>query len=232
MITKSIERPKVPFNSEVLRWAREWRQRSIDDAAKKVGARPEQIKAWESGEAVPTVRQARILADFYDRAFLEFFLPEPPDVPEPRILPDFRMHAGQAPPAENREVREIQRWTETQRINALDLFEELGDQPAELPGELFASLQSSPEEAAAVARRVSGFSIEEQLRLPQDEDALPTLLREILERLGILTFRLTELKHFGIRGICLAEFPLPVVVFAMRHHQPKPLRLLMSLVMY
>jgi transcriptional regulator with XRE-family HTH domain len=92
MITKSIERPKVPFNSEVLRWAREWRQRSIDDAAKKVGARPEQIKAWESGEAVPTVRQARILADFYDRAFLEFFLPEPPDVPEPRILPDFRMH--------------------------------------------------------------------------------------------------------------------------------------------
>lgn len=213
MNTKMKDHPAIPFNSEILRWAREWRQRSIEDAARKVGTQPNKVVAWESGKATPTVRQARILADYYDRAFLEFFLPEPPRVPRPQILPDFRMHAGAAPPADDRDVLEIQGWTETQRINALDLYAELGERPPEIPEDLFTNVATDPENAAARTRAVIDFPIRMQFELPADDDALPSLLRQKFESLGVLTFRLTELKHFGIRGICLAQFPLPVIVF-------------------
>jgi Zn-dependent peptidase ImmA (M78 family) len=174
---------------------------------------PNKLRHGEAGKAAPTVRQARILADFYDRAFLEFFLPEPPVVSEPKGIPDFRMQAGIVPPADDREVLEIQRWTATQRVNALDLFDEVGEEPPELPAGMFSTLVDRPEQAAAVARELLNFPIEQQLNLPADEDALPAMLRQKLESLGVLTLRLTELKRFGIRGICLAEFPLPVVVF-------------------
>jgi transcriptional regulator with XRE-family HTH domain len=76
MGAKTVNRPDVPFNTNVLRLARDWRQRTIEDTAKRVGTSPEHVRAWEAGDAVPTVRQARILADFYDRPFLEFFLPD------------------------------------------------------------------------------------------------------------------------------------------------------------
>jgi len=63
----------MPINRDVLRWARERIQLSYDDAAEGAGVKPQQIEEWESGPRVPTVRQARKLAQVYDRPFLEFF---------------------------------------------------------------------------------------------------------------------------------------------------------------
>ncbi|MGH6862847.1 MAG: helix-turn-helix domain-containing protein, partial [Methylocella sp.] len=108
------------LNPKVLRSAREWRGRTVEEAATKIDKRPEDIVAWETNSgAAPTVRQARILAEFYGRAFLEFFLPELPVVPLPTLVPDYRMQAGVTPPTENRELQAIQQWAETQRLNAL-----------------------------------------------------------------------------------------------------------------
>jgi Zn-dependent peptidase ImmA (M78 family) len=124
------------------------------------------------------------------------------------------MHAGVGPPEDVRHVQEIQQWAETQRINALDLFSELGEQPPDIAPNLFKTGDANPDVSAAEIRETIGFPTQQQLHLSKsDLGSLPTLMREKFEALGILTLRHTDLKRFGIRGICLAEFPLPVIVF-------------------
>lgn len=62
---------ELPFNRTIFRWARERRQMDVEEAAERIGTIPEKLDEWERGDAVPTVRQARVLADVYGRAFLD-----------------------------------------------------------------------------------------------------------------------------------------------------------------
>jgi Zn-dependent peptidase ImmA (M78 family)/transcriptional regulator with XRE-family HTH domain len=205
----------------MLKWAREWRGHTLEDAARRVNKKPEDIAAWErvtnSQEAVerPTVKQARSLADLYDRSFLEFFRSEPPPIKEPDLVPDFRMHRGADKPNETHELKIIQGWAEAQRQNALDLYAELGDQPPIVPSELFVDAETDVDIAASNARQVIRFSMSEQFGLrASDQSKLPEIIRHKFETAGILTLRHTGLSAFQVRGICIFASLLPVVVFA------------------
>jgi Zn-dependent peptidase ImmA (M78 family) len=203
----------VTYNKDVLRWARERRGISVAEAAAKLKKQPSDIENWERGVGAPTVNQARELAKFYGRPFLEFFLPEPPAVPTPRTVPDFRMHAGVLPPIQDAQVVEIQQWVAAQRTNALDLFQEIGERPKDIPTNPSYTLSADPEAAASIARSAVAFSIQDQINLPEREQyRLPDVLRRKLENFGILTLKLGRLRDFDIRGICIAERPLPVIV--------------------
>lgn len=148
------------------------------------------------------------------RRCLEFFAKEIPNVIEPQLIPDFRLYRDASSPAENQHLLKIQAWAETQRLNALDLFEILGEAPPIFPERLYAALSSSPSDAAALAREVSGFQISEQTELKSGErDTLPKTLRRRLERLGMLVLQRNTLAHFRTRGLCIFASPLPVIVF-------------------
>lgn len=214
-MTPSVTRQRrsIGINPEVLKWAREWRGRTTEDVAKKLGKQPADIEAWEQGKKSPTVRQARELAGYYDRPFLEFFLDLPPELTVPDLVPDYRMHAGQVPRQENRDLQAIQQWAESKRTDALDLFRELGIEIPRIPAALFATLEADPEELAVRSRDAMGFPIHEQMKLTRsDAFSMPVILRARLERLGVLTLRRPDLKDFRARGICIARFPLPVIV--------------------
>jgi len=213
-IMSSSLKEQIPFNPVMLRWAREWRGLSIEEVAKKIGKKPEDIFDWENNNRNPTVKQARSLSDLYGRPFLEFFLPRPPDIYAPKSVPDFRTHRGVDSPADNRLVRDIHRWAETQRINAIDLFAEIGESPAEVPRQILANLETPPDEAANSARIAIGFSFEDQVQLHQNEiDKLPEILRRKFEGVGILTLKRSDMRSVGVRGMCVAKFPLPVIAF-------------------
>lgn len=202
------------LNPAVLKWAREWRGRTLEEAAKKAKKSVHDIQAWERGEKTPTVKQARDLVTYYDRPFLELLLPEPPQLPEPISLPDYRTRRGTERPAQNWELRDIQQWAATQRINALDLYSEIGEQPPAFPQALFAQLGETPAAAASRSREILQFPIEQQVRMTGKEaKKLPDILRQLFEGVGILTLRRTDLAKLRVRGICIAEFPLPVIVF-------------------
>lgn len=95
----------------------------------------------------------------------------------------------------------------------MDLFAELGERPTQIPKNLFCSLKTSTEEAAETARRIVNFQVSAQFSLKKGEAyKLPTLIRKQLESIGILTLKESKLKSYGIRGFCIAEFPLPVIV--------------------
>ena len=109
----------------MLRWARQWRGRTLEEAAAKVHKTPDEIAKWElkhrpDDVTGPTVKQARELAALYDRSFLEFFRDAPPTLAEPELVPDFRMHKGvETDESDVRELKAIQSWAEEKRTNAL-----------------------------------------------------------------------------------------------------------------
>lgn len=206
--------PQLPYNGSILRWAREWRGKTIEEAAKRLQTNPDNVEAWEKGDGTPTVRQARMLADFYERSFLEFFLEEAPQLREPELVPDFRLQKGADDPQENREIWHIQRWAETQRLNALDLLDMMGEEPPTVPKSLQATVDSNPEQLAELVRKEGAFGIRQQIDLKSNErNKLPKLIRTAFERLGVLVLRRTDLSNYGVRGITVAEFPLPTIVF-------------------
>ncbi|MEH3039775.1 MAG: ImmA/IrrE family metallo-endopeptidase [Sphingomonas paucimobilis] len=214
MNAEALEPPRLPFRGQMLRWAREWRGRSVEDAAKKLNTNPANIEAWERGDGVPSVRQARILAGFYERGFLEFFLETPPPVTESALVPDFRLHRDATDPSGDRELRAIQAWAEEQRLNALDLFEMLGDTPPPFATELFATAASNPETIAAAARKATALGVDEQMGLlPAERSNMPKLVRRAIERLGVLVLKESALAKYGVRGLCVFATPLPVIVY-------------------
>src|SRR5882757_401898 len=116
MASAARKKDPIPFNPDVLRWAREWRGRSIDEVAAKLKQPAEKIQEWEDkkNDSVPTVSQARTLADFYDRAFLEFLRTSIPPVREPELIPDLRRprDAKKLSAEQERDLKSIQTWAE------------------------------------------------------------------------------------------------------------------------
>ena len=214
MTAEALRSPSLPYNPNVLRWAREWRGRSVEESALKVNVSEDKLLAWEAGDSVPTVRQARLLAAFYDRSFLEFFLSRIPNVVQKALAPDFRLHKVAPDPRGDREVQVIQDWAEEARQSAIELFSVVGDDIPPVPAELRATLSTNPEWAASEARRLCGYAIDDQIALGSAERGrVAKDIRRAIERLGVLVLKDSRLGKYGVRGVTLFANPLPVIVF-------------------
>jgi Zn-dependent peptidase ImmA (M78 family)/transcriptional regulator with XRE-family HTH domain len=209
----SVQRD-TPFNPAVLKWARERRRLDPEDAARRAAVAIEKIFEWEGGRSKPTVRQARQLADLYDRPFLEFFEPNIPELPTPTLAPDFRFHRTPPSQLELRTLEAVQEWAESQRLNAIDLYEEIGETPPRFPRQLHRSIGDDPEKVAADIRQILNFPVEQQLALRSNErHKFPSMLRRLLESAGVLVLKESGLIKARTRGICLYDEVLPVIVF-------------------
>lgn len=205
---------RLPVNPEVLIWARERAGYDVDEAASKISVKPTKISDWEAGKSKPTPRQGRLLAKVYERPFLEFFAKTIPEVQEVDLVPDFRFYPEGPTKREMRALEAIQAWAEEQRTNALDLIEELGEQPPVFSSNLRFSIDSDPEVAASIAREALRFSIDEQISQPSRiRQQMPNILRNKIEQMGVLVLKQGGLTKLRARGVCLYAEPLPVIVF-------------------
>ncbi len=206
---------RLPYNGEMMKWARKWRGRTVEEAADKLGVPAERIEAWEAGDEAPSVSNARKLADFYGRAFLEFFYDEKPDIKESGLVPDYRIHKGAEDPRQNREILEFQRWAELQRVNALELYDDIQEPPTPFPGDLQASVEDDVEDYAEQAREALSFTFPAQRKMKyKDAQDLPNMLRSRMEEAGVLVLRENALSKFGVSGMTIVQFPLPIIVYA------------------
>lgn len=73
---------------DILQWARERSQLSVEQLAESYSKKPERIESWEEGSSKPTFRQAQDLANKLHIPFGYLFLSEPPEVNLP--IPDLR----------------------------------------------------------------------------------------------------------------------------------------------
>ncbi len=204
----------LPFNPAVLEWARSRAALSIEEAAAKAGVDPMRVIAWEAGNGTPTPRQARILAKHYNRPFLEFFAKEIPAIKEMKLIPDFRFHRVSAGPVEKRALREVQAWAEEQRLNLIDLYEMLGEEPEPFPKLLYSRLDDDVDVIADRVRDFLNFPIEAQTEISNSQKyRLPSLIRSKFASCNALVLKESALGKLRTRGICLFADPLPVIVY-------------------
>lgn len=186
---------------DVLEWARNRAQMSIDALSAKLHTKAEKIEAWESGEAKPTFKQAQTLANKLHIPFGYLFLSMPPEEKLP--IPDLRTIGDGEPEAISpvfrdllNDVKRKQDWYRDYAIeNNEDSFSYLGA----------FSVKSG-------VKTVSD-SIKEALNLTPtnrdkcyDKNSYLKLLTEKIEELGVLVMRNSIVGSNTHRPLSVKEF--------------------------
>lgn len=200
-------------NPGLLVWAREMAGMDTEEAARKVKVSPERLLAWEHGELRPTINQARNLANAYKRPLAIFYLEAPP--PADSVPPDFRRLDPGASHALSPELRLAIRTAHARRLAALELLDELEEEPATFA--LRARLNEDPEDVGLRLR--AGLEIEQ---FPEGGDARTVLnrWRIVTERAGVLVFQAEDVEVSEMRAFSISEHPLPAVVMNIKDAYP------------
>ena len=191
----------------LLRWARETAGLGREQAAKKIGVKPQRLATWEEeGGLRPTVAQLRKAAHVYRRPLAVFFLPAPPAQPAP--LHDFRRLPADSATRLSPELLLEMRRGRRRRAVALELLADLDRPIPEFP--LRAVLDDDAEELAMRARAWLQVPLETQTRWTAEYDPLNGWVT-VLEARGVLVFQTGDVPLDEMRGFSLNERILPVI---------------------
>lgn len=192
---------------EILAWARSTSGYGVEEAARKISAKPERLMAWERGQSQPTINQLRRMAQLYKHPLSVFYLPEvPKDFP---AMHDFRRLpgevAGHFSPALRQEIRILQQ----RRELALELLSEVGEQASRFA--LTTTLDDDSEAVGEKVRRILDVTYEDQISWRDPRQAFKAW-RNKLEHAGALVFQISGINLGEVRGFSVAESLLPVIV--------------------
>jgi Zn-dependent peptidase ImmA (M78 family) len=204
-----VARIRAHVTPEVLRWARESIGYDVEDAASRIGVKPEQLERAESGDLMLTLLQAEKAADVYERPFAALFLPEPP-AEEPQAA-QFRRLAGAPAPPWPPEMRLLVRRVRARQAAAVELFEAIDESPPwpAAAEDLAVAGRPLPE----LVRELLGISIDEQTSW-RDRQGYTGLRRwtDAVERLGILVMQDGSMSVATMRGFAARHAEVPVIV--------------------
>ncbi len=168
----------------ILSWARKSIDKTVEEAAKRLGVDESLVRRWESGEKRPTLRQVQELAGFYKRSLAVFFLPAPPNEPPPPT--DFRTLPADT--TKSFSEKTILAFRRARRLQGL--ARELGEMTPEIRREVrlprTATGASVPDLAARV-RKALGIALSDQAGWPDERAALGAW-RQAIEAQGVLVF--------------------------------------------
>ncbi len=191
----------------MLAWARVESRLSLEDAAAKLGQRPERLNEWEHGTRSPTLNQTRGLANLYKRSVGIFFLREVPNIP--RRQKDYRRLElstdGALSPKAANGIREC----EAKRESALEIFIELEVEPRNWPLEIAPG--TAPEVAATLIAETLGVTMQTRRGWTNVYDALNGW-KSAVEACGALVFQVSGVPVSEMRGCSLSLRPLPIIV--------------------
>ena len=199
-------RPQLaPITPEVVSWAVDRSGYSVEEIASAIGQPADAIKGWLDGSAQPTVSQAKALAAKLKRPFALLLWSAPPkdDVPKMAFRAPVASEMRDLNPVERRYIRQAVRL----QGGMIWVRQELNDEPFRFPG---IRADSSPADAAEVARSALGISIETQLGWKTEYEAFRQW-RAVFEARGLCVFSLS-LGSDSCRGMTLASEQAPVIV--------------------
>ena len=73
--------PLSGVNGEIIRWAREFYNMDIEEAAAAIGVAVERYNGWENGNGHPTYAKLRKISEVFHKPSAVFFFPTPPQLP-------------------------------------------------------------------------------------------------------------------------------------------------------
>jgi Zn-dependent peptidase ImmA (M78 family) len=191
--------PTAHINPAMLRCARSRVGFDVLEAALAAGVKPEQFARWETGEGLPTFRQAQNVAQALHAPFGFLFLQEAPV--EPPLLPDLLTVGGA--PVDRPSVNLIDAVKATLQRQAwfIEYLQEQGVQPLPFVGRF--TVAASVKAVAADIRAVLGFEIEQGQR---QWDEYQRELIQAAERTGILVMRSGIVGNNTRRKLDVSEF--------------------------
>lgn len=204
---------KALITPEVLKWARERRIRlKIDYAAKRLKIDPEDLEAWENGTEQPTFALLKKIAKLYKTHISIFYLPEPPTTFQ--VPTDYRVLSEQLAMDEEQTYRLNANIIEAfeRRETLIELYELLEEPLPEVT--LNVDRSENPRRAA---KKITGFLEfkREQLQRASNPYAALKFWKHTVEAKGILVCQTNS--HLSVnletvRGFCIAQKPVPVIV--------------------
>lgn len=192
---------------ELLTWARESAGLSREKAASLAKIHELTLEEWEVGHVVPTIVDLRKLGEIYKRPIAVFFLPSPPRRFDAQR--EFRRLAGIMPGKETSKLLLALRWAVFRREAAKEVYRLLGDKPPELASSLDPAVDV--EEGGAEIRKLLGIDWETQIKWTSPYEALNTW-RAAIEARGVLVFQTSDVALTEMRGTCIPDQPLPVIL--------------------
>jgi Zn-dependent peptidase ImmA (M78 family) len=193
-------------NPKMLVWARERNGLSIQELAKKMRRKPEEVQKWEKGNKAPSYTCLEELAYRHLKIPLAvFFFPEPPSIDDPktqfRRLPEHEFARLSA------DTLQCMRLAQAYQVSLAELF---GNTPPEK--QIHKILKREPLVPVDLARKARGLleiTINKQLGFQSSERAFKAW-RHLLETFGVFTFK-DSLEDKFISGFCILDDKYPVV---------------------
>lgn len=194
---------------KLLVWARKATGLSLEQAAERTKFDLKTLEAWEAedSEETPSIAQLRKLGEVYKRPIAVFFLAEPPTGFAPQR--EFRRLAGVPPGKESPELRLALRWAVFRRDAAMELHRLIGEAPPRIRTALHPGMDA--EEAGEHIRELLGVTWRTQTGWASPYEGL-NAWRSAMEAKGILVFQTSGVKLEEMRGTCIPDQPLPVVL--------------------
>lgn len=212
-MAKSIPAIVTP---EVLQWARNLDQFSIEEISQKVKVSNEKILAWEQGEEYPTLNQAKKLAKQYRVPFAYFYLPSIPQKTKRLEKVDYRTFGNCRPDEISREFRWFLRDIEDRRDTMIELYKE-----SELPIHHFSDklpINITPEQFSNHLRNLLGLTAEKQIRFRKADVALSYCISK-LEENDFLIFEAAKISPREMRGVSIAYECFPIIALNRKDEQ-------------
>lgn len=194
-----MSHPQAQINPEVLRWARGRMGLDIGAAAMAGGVKPEQLERWETGDDLPTFRQAQNMAQALHAPFGFFFLPQVP-VEEP-LLPDLRTLGGRPVGRPSVDLLETLKQALQRQAWYVEYQQEQGMAALPFVGKF--GLDASTQTVAADIRAVLGVELE---RGQSKWDDYQRALIQGAERAGVLVMRSGMVGNNTRRKLDVSEF--------------------------
>jgi Zn-dependent peptidase ImmA (M78 family) len=194
---------------KLLVWARETAGLSLAQTAERTRFEVETLKEWESEDydATPSIAQLRKLGEAYKRPIAVFFLAEPPQGFAAHR--EFRRLAGIVRGKESPELLAALRWAVFRREAAMELHRLMGEAPHRILAAFHPSMDV--EEAGHHIRELLGVTWRAQTEWANAYQAL-NAWRAVMEAKGVLVFQTSRLEMQEMRGTCIPDQPLPVIL--------------------
>ncbi len=195
---------------EVLAWARNLDSISQEQASKKLNVKKQKIDEWENGTSMPTLRQAKDLAQYYRVPFVYFYLPDIPQKTKRLDKVDYRTFGNSGGVFEmSRELRWLLRDIEERRDAMLELYEIEGQEVQPFTFRMDYRTDSR-QRIADVIRELLEITADQQIRFRKPETFLAYCVTK-LEQKDFLIFQAAKIELREMRGLALAYERFPII---------------------
>jgi Zn-dependent peptidase ImmA (M78 family)/transcriptional regulator with XRE-family HTH domain len=204
----SASQERIPVEPAVITWARiRAGYRETDLAAQRLSVSEATLRAWESGEKQPTIKQLRTMTRVYHRPLAVLLLPEPPKEFDP--ISDFRTMAPGRPRQWSPALTASVQRADSQRETFLEIAE-LAPAVVQETSEPWRLPAGNTETQAGYARRALGMATWPPAIWRDANKALNAAI-DAVERMGMLVIHTQDVSTSEMRGLSISKWPFPVI---------------------